>query len=118
MDREPQFATALGNTVERPRFVVDPVDGAAGESRQSGETEPDRTSVMNEKAQEEVRQETPASVSADEVSPPDWRDLVSAKVSSYKSRRPHPQRYPSLQLKFEQKPLLREARPAYATQSD
>jgi uncharacterized RDD family membrane protein YckC len=112
LDREPQFATSLANTVERPRFVVDPVEGGpAGESSQSGESEPDRTFRIDDKAQEEVRQETPASLSADEVSPPDWRDLVSAKVSNYKSRRPRPQRYPSLQLKFEQKPLVRETRP-------
>jgi uncharacterized RDD family membrane protein YckC len=31
----------------------------------------------------------------------DWRDQVSAKVSSYKSRRPRKDRYPSLRLQFE-----------------
>lgn len=118
LDREPQFATSLGNTVERPRFIVDPVEGGvAGESCPSGESEPDRTLLIDEKAQEEVRQETPASPAADEVSPPDWRDLVSAKVNSYKSRRPRPQRYPSLQLKFEQKPLVRETRPEIGVNS-
>src|SRR5205814_6334045 len=32
---------------------------------------------------------------------PDWRDQVAAKVTSYKSRRPRKERYPSLQLQFE-----------------
>lgn len=31
----------------------------------------------------------------------DWRDLVSAKVSNYRSRRPRKERYPSLQLPFD-----------------
>jgi len=31
----------------------------------------------------------------------DWRNLVSAKVKNYKSRKPRRERYPSLQLQFE-----------------
>jgi uncharacterized RDD family membrane protein YckC len=34
----------------------------------------------------------------------DWRDLVSAKVNTYRSRKPRVDRYPSLQLQFEQRP--------------
>lgn len=32
---------------------------------------------------------------------PDWRGVVSAKVNSYRSRKPHQDRFPSLQLRFE-----------------
>lgn len=44
---------------------------------------------------------------------PDWRDQVAAKVTSYKSRRPRKERYPSLQLQFEQSANggLRSTRP-------
>lgn len=34
----------------------------------------------------------------------DWREQVSAKVSSYKSRRPRKERFPSLQLEFQPPP--------------
>jgi len=44
---------------------------------------------------------------------PDWRDQVAAKVTSYKSRRPRKERYPSLQLQFEPSAdgVLRSTRP-------
>lgn len=107
---ERRFAAHLGTTVERPRFVVDPEDGLADTCGNSGSAESNHASVANERTQEEVTQESPSLASADVVSQPDWRNLVSAKVSSYKSRRPRPERYPSLQLKFEQSPLPRESR--------
>ena len=108
LDRERQFASHFESTVERPRFIVDPVEGAQGESREPGEAQLQNSTLSNDKPQEELRRDTRPL--AEEISSPDWRDEVSAKVSSYKSRRPRPQRYPSLQLKFEQKPLLDETR--------
>lgn len=40
----------------------------------------------------------------------DWRDLVSAKVKNYKTAKPRPERYPSLQLSFESRPAWRPER--------
>ena len=45
----------------------------------------------------------------------DWREHVSAKVSSYKSRSRYKPRYPSLQLEFEEQPVrARQAEPTAA----
>ena len=123
-DREPRFLAGLGSAVERPRFVLDPAGDGAASPGNSGSTERPPSPLANgevqeERAQEEVRQESTSPPSTDMVSPPEWRDLVSAKVSSYKSRRPRPHRYPSLQLKFEQPLSSRDSRsdPGVSTSS-
>jgi uncharacterized RDD family membrane protein YckC len=96
---EQQFSASLDETGESPKFVVDKEAQAgsredvasAADFQESGEVEEDRTSQHCE------RQPEP------EAQGPDWRDLVSAKVNSYKSRRPQKERYPSLKLPFEPK---------------
>lgn len=113
---EEQFAVSL-EEAETPAFVI--------------ESEP--SSVDQAPAQEPVRTDSPqpgiAHISSSEQhaqrsgdlksdsvdlshpavldSSADWRDLVSAKVSKYRSRKPHKDRYPSLQLPFEPEPPRR-----------
>jgi uncharacterized RDD family membrane protein YckC len=115
--RDARFLPDLVSGGEPPRFILDPAgDGTAipedpGSSEGHG-TAPGRGEGQDDNPQEEIGNESRATPSSDLVSPPDWRNLVSAKVSSYKSRRPRPHRYPSLQLKFEQSPMSRESRSA------
>ena len=91
---EQQFSASLETQFARPTFVVDtcathveaelPVDAPSPAPSSDGQDARPSASEM----------ETA-------VSDSDWRDQVSAKVSSYKSRRPRTNRYPSLQLQFD-----------------
>jgi len=45
----------------------------------------------------------------------DWRNLVSAKVNSYKSRRPQQARYPSLQLPLDSGHWAQKTEPSFAS---
>src|SRR5207248_3814101 len=48
----------------------------------------------------------------------DWRNLVSAKVNSYKSRRPQQARYPSLQLPLDSGHWAQKTEPSFASYID
>lgn len=97
---EQQFAISLEQRTSGPAFVVEPEQS----SDQIGpEPQPSAKSIESEF----VVPSEPGSSTEFSVVPapthqsPGWRDLVSAKVSSYRSRRPHKERYPSLQLPFD-----------------
>jgi uncharacterized RDD family membrane protein YckC len=129
---EQQFAASLGVSAERPQFVVDateteasrrpePARRSAGEDRVATAESPisgDESLSPDEKPR---AGELKTSVAGDESRPgltaadlgtssghtatADWRNLVSAKVSNYRTRKPHKERYPSLRLPFE--PVVR-----------
>jgi uncharacterized RDD family membrane protein YckC len=103
---EQQFQASL--EVVRPQFVVDEPLSACDPSlsieRTDGTCVASPTDTPSEMPQAEAGE--PGSRSeASEDNEPDWRSLVSAKVNKYKSRRPQPQRYPSLSLQFEPTPI-------------
>jgi uncharacterized RDD family membrane protein YckC len=126
-DRSEQgFAVSLEEQVPRPRFVVesadqlianaDPaieesklqlseVDAAISASENAAAESGTVISTLEDSAVEIVismaGQSASEKATSEETSESGWRDLVSAKVNSYKSRRPRKERYPSLQLKFD-----------------
>src|SRR5216684_3509669 len=109
---EQQFSASLDAQVERPRFVVDAQedcgkaphspsqdpDGMAGSAEFAGTTESPTLLTSREQSSKDTFLPVENGNSDGEH---DWRDQVSAKVSSYKSRRPRKDRYPSLRLQFE-----------------
>lgn len=118
---EQQFAASLDATPAKPQFEIEeaasedipaelpaasekspPTQGAAisGEHVQSDEA----ASLADQTTNESARAADPE---------PDWRSLVSAKVSSYKARKPHKERYPSLKLQFDP-PVPRASRAVQA----
>ena len=98
---EQQFAVSLEANFEAPQFLVEQEGSTPGpalptcvqaedvvheeDKNRCANATPDRTRGGGEPA---------AGRSVEE----DWRNLVSERVNSYKSRRPRPQRYPSLHL--------------------
>lgn len=109
-----QFAVSLEQDGSQPPFVVESNDSRESELSQENVPEDTRHISESESAVSEPNIPRPRSDAdpttegreaelqpAPRASAPDWRDLVSAKVSSYKSRRPRKDRYPSLQLQFE-----------------
>lgn len=107
---EQEFSASLEAPVERPRFVVDAAEPAAAETAggvaeiQGGAEEV----FLAVAGSEQIDGDKPRD------SPSDWRDVVSAKVSRYRSRKPRQDRYPSLQLQFEVSPLRNQTPPAGA----
>src|SRR5438445_5328630 len=114
---EQQFSASLDAQVERPRFVVDAQEDC-GEAPHSPSQDRDGMAANHADtgSAEFVGTESPTLPTSREQSSKDgsvpvgnetsegehdWRDQVSAKVSSYKSRRPRKDRYPSLRLQFE-----------------
>ena len=95
--------------MERPRFVVDAAEPAGN---QGGAEEVFRAVAGTE----QVAGEKPSDESESRDSPSDWRDLVSAKVSRYRARKPREERYPSLSLplQFEARPLRDQTPPEAA----
>lgn len=94
---EQQFSASLDGRGEKPQFVVDEkMQGSRSEGigAEQGLENSTETAEAGAAPAFESSTETPAPG-------PDWRDLVSAKVNSYKSRRPQKDRYPSLKLQFE-----------------
>jgi uncharacterized RDD family membrane protein YckC len=102
---EQQFAVSLEEDVRPAQFVVESsheptklgVDLSEPETRPAielSQNSPAENAASAEDSQHE-------NATSEETTDPDWRDLVSAKVNSYKSRRPRKERYPSLQLKFD-----------------
>jgi len=116
---EQEFSASLEAPTERPRFVLDvaedphtaePAGDAANPS--AGNDVPDRATVLLQQGSTALESEKSEAGAAEH----DWRDQVSAKVSSYRSRKPRIERYPSLSLslplplQFEGKPLRDQTR--------
>jgi uncharacterized RDD family membrane protein YckC len=107
---EQEFALSLEEKVAPARFVVEsaaqPIADIGAEFRAT-DFQPSDTDVGSSAVQEAEEINVAAEQSAnekptsEESREPDWRGLVSAKVNSYKSRRPQKDRYPSLQLQFD-----------------
>lgn len=100
---EQEFSASLDKAGQKPQFVVD--DHALGceedaASKASASKSPQEESCTPPSGEESTENSN---------SGPDWRDLVSAKVNSYKSRRPQKERYPSLKLQFEPQKWVRPA---------
>jgi uncharacterized RDD family membrane protein YckC len=100
---EQQFAVSLEEDIRPAQFVVEcshePAKlgdrlTEAGPSPEMSQDSPAENAASMEKSESE-------NATSGDSPEPDWRDLVSAKVNSYKSRRPRKERYPSLQLKFD-----------------
>lgn len=91
---EQQFSASLETEFERPKFVVDTSDTNA-------EAVPPVDAPGPESSSDDAQEVGPSSEIETAASESDWRDQVSAKVNSYKSRRPRTDRYPSLQLQFD-----------------
>ena len=114
---EQEFSASLEAPIERPRFVLDAEDSTMAECAelggkvakgQAGVTqEPERTAAFSQHASKDATQ---SEGSVRDVDEHDWRNQVSAKVSSYRSRKPRKDRYPSLQLPFAGSPLRDETR--------
>jgi len=114
---EQQFAASLEVTQKRPYFVVDeaetPETGAAMSNSAPPNQHPTEVKSLVEvaagserAANRSVHCETNLGAADSELLLPtsaaeDWRNVVSAKVSSYRARKPHKDRYPSLRLPFE-----------------
>lgn len=123
---EQEFAVSLEEKISAPRFVVESADqpaahvGVAIAETKLQLPEVDAAIVPSENAAAEsgavistsadsaveialstAEQGVNEKASSEQTSETDWRDLVSAKVNSYKSRRPRKDRYPSLQLQFD-----------------
>jgi len=113
---EQEFAASLEASSGKPQFEIDEADGECGfvdhgslELRATpevlplagaeGETSP--PAVPAPPASEPTTGSSSDTLADQE---PDWRSMVSAKVNSYKARRPHQDRYPSLRLQFDPPP--------------
>lgn len=113
---EQEFAVSLNQKAAPPAFRVEPderfiprnqpqsVASAKQSVDSSFQTQPTAEAEKKDDFVSPAPGETPGQQAA--VKPgADWRDLVSAKVSSYRSRRPQKERYPSLQLQFDAEPI-------------
>ena len=128
---EEQFSASLEQSAApRSRFILDPNETAA--STQEARSEPalacaptpEATSVTitseiavsaepeADSAPLRTMVESPADTQV-EAAPESWKDEVSARLNSYRSRRkPKPPRYPSLRLKFDVPESRTYTRPA------
>ena len=105
---EQQFAASLDATPAKPQFeieeaVSEPAPAARPAVLEPRSAPPD-LAITERPAQvaEAPGIPEPGAAPAQAADPePDWRSLVSAKVSSYKARKPHKERYPSLKLQFD-----------------
>src|SRR5258708_8662222 len=129
---EQQFAASLDISIreEKPQFVPDDVvaegrgdDCQAMNSASAAPGEPSIGSSIEKQRLLEVPEVSEAALpenaqqSAHE-SDADWRDLVSAKVNSYKARKPRQERYPSLKLQFDAPPQRMTRAPEPFTQME
>ena len=112
---EQQFAASLAATPEKPQFAIDDPDPETAPSKPSvadasaAESLPVPSMGGSQAALDAPRAESGnLRIDSQEATDPepDWRSLVSAKVSSYKARKPLPDRYPSLKLPFEPPPPM------------
>ena len=101
---EQQFAASLDATPAKPQFEI---EEAVSEPLLPGS--PQLLEPAPNVASDQQRAHSPEAATLQcgsedtsvQPSEPDWRSLVSAKVSSYKARKPHQERYPSLKLPFD-----------------
>jgi uncharacterized RDD family membrane protein YckC len=108
---EQQFSASLEFRVERPKFVVDvPAAEAVDEDLIVAPALDPPEATSDAPTQGAAEQASPDRLPSEDsvVSPTAadgeaWRDLVSAKINTYRSRKPRIDRYPSLQLQFEQR---------------
>jgi uncharacterized RDD family membrane protein YckC len=101
---EQQFAVSLEQAFEVPQFFVEQEDDAAPSTDPIPLANNEGVGAENTTRLEAATQESAISedeLAAEKSGEDDWRNLVSERVSSYKSRRPRPQRYPSLHLQPE-----------------
>ena len=103
---EQQFAASLEASPAKPRFEIDDAASEpAAEPRPA--LEPDSVTPDLAICEGQVRNHDATTLPQDRENThtqppePDWRSLVSAKVNSYKARKPHKERYPSLKLQFD-----------------
>lgn len=109
---EQQFAVSLEQPPNAPAFVIEPEEvpriAQAGPSRHEvtplKEHRDVRAPALNSEIVSDAGSAPGTSLPTSADASPDWRDLVSEKVNSYRSRRPHKERYPSLQLQFDVEP--------------
>ena len=131
---EQQFAASLETSALQPQFVVDDPETQTCASPKATRGCPPVVTV------DVLRGLVPESAVADDRSQPalsgakgpttderadslrsadpepDWRNLVSAKVNTYRSRKPHKERYPSLKLRFDPPPAsVTPKQPDWAT---
>jgi uncharacterized RDD family membrane protein YckC len=122
---EQQFAASLEIRAEKPQFEIDDVDPEAEETRSVSVPRPvaiaeSLSTAVSSEEEACVRgnaaptvgvEKAPARIDSLQPSDaqPDWRNLVSAKVSNYKARKPQKDRYPSLKLQFDP-PVKRASR--------
>jgi uncharacterized RDD family membrane protein YckC len=118
---EQQFAVSLEANSVPAQFLVEASAGIESSSAKLPSTqEIDATRVGLEHAEADAlvgvadngktQIDDPASVSG-----PDWRDLVSAKVNSYKTRKPQAVRYPSLQIPLDSGNWRPKNEPSFAS---
>ena len=113
---EEQFAASLEISAEKPHFEIDeaglnvPCEPAALAEPTPGTPASATDSVLEALAHEAGEHKADSKTTGGTAdaraaqtgeAEPDWRDLVSAKVTSYKSRKPLKERYPSLKLQFD-----------------
>jgi uncharacterized RDD family membrane protein YckC len=114
---EQQFAASLEIRAEKADFFLDDErDAPSSEPTQRSADSPaaeqltDRigsNALHGEAVAGELQPNLPqtaigaSSTQQEQDAEPDWRHLVSAKVSSYKARKPQKERYPSLKLQFD-----------------
>jgi uncharacterized RDD family membrane protein YckC len=113
---EQHFSASLEAAGERPRFVMDEPEEPVAAVELLGEAAKFEAAVTENPAVDfslPASKDTPLSESSGlGAHEHDWRDQVSAKVNSYRSRKPRVERYPSLSLslplQFEVMPLRDE----------
>jgi uncharacterized RDD family membrane protein YckC len=120
---EQYFSASLEAAGERPRFVLDvPEEPTAAETHvqlgDPAESQSDLTKVPAAGLLQENSSDAVESERSDGPPEHDWREQVSAKVNSYRSRKPRIERYPSLSmslpLQFEVTSLRDETPPEAA----
>ena len=101
-ESEQQFSASLDAPAERPNFVLD--------TELQDEPAASKVSAIDPPVPSDAGTQSPAAPDSKNASAADlndldsgasWRNEVSARVSSYKSRKPRQDRYPSLQLPFD-----------------
>lgn len=111
---EQEFSASLETASQRTHFELD----ASEPSTRMTETSPagpdSNLSIgHNHSPDPDADAGQPEQHDTDAEADPDWRQQVSAKVSSYKTRIRHQPRYPSLQLRFDQAPYRPSQRPDF-----
>jgi len=102
---EQQFAASLDATQAKPQFEIE--DAVLETASAAPPVLEPRSSTQEFDVSEgpgQVTGQAPVTPEGEVLvahPEPDWRSLVTAKVSSYKARRPHKDRYPSLKLQFD-----------------